>query len=502
MKLQHVIAGTDIDGAPEAILCADVTGVSCDTRTLQVGELFFAVDPSFAEKALAQGASAIVIGDDAPCPAAIPRERCLVTSDVRNAMALAAANFFGRPAHRMTMLGVTGTNGKTTVSLIAEAMLRAAGESVGVIGTIGYRYADKALDAPNTTPGCIPLQRLLADMRAGNVTCAVMEVSSHALDQARVAGIPFTSAAFTNLTRDHLDYHGDMERYFLAKRRLFTELCAGVCAINVDDPHGQRLHAELLREGRVTFGFSARGAQADLFVTDLEADLDGLRGTLHTPRGEARFVSRLVGGHNVENILAAAGLVLGAGFELPEVIAGIASVSLVPGRLEKIPSRERAVFVDYAHTDDALAHVLGALRPLTRGRLICVFGCGGDRDHGKRPLMGAAVGRAADVAIVTSDNPRSEKPEEIAAAIEPGLRRAGMREVSSAALASGAAGYAVELDRHLAIERALRLARAEDVVLIAGKGHETYQLIGDRRLDFDDRAEAKRVLGSLEGGAP
>lgn len=502
MKLQEVIAGTDIRGVSEAVRRADATGVSCDTRTLRPGELFFAVEPSFAARALTSGACAVVLGRGAAWPGDLPQESCLRTADVRTAMALAAANFFGRPAQHMTMLGVTGTNGKTTVSLLAEAMLAAAGESVGVIGTVGYRYAGRALAAPNTTPGSIMLQRLLADMRAARVTSAVMEVSSHALDQARAAGISFTSAAFTNLTRDHLDYHGDMERYFLAKRRLFTELCSGVCAINVDDPHGQRLHAELVREGRVTFGFSARGPQADLFATDIESDLDGLRGMLHTPQGAARFASPLVGRHNVENILAAAGLALGAGFDLPEVISGIAALDTVPGRLERIPSRRCAVFVDYAHTDDALCHVLGALRELARGRLICVFGCGGDRDHGKRPLMGAAAGRGADVAIVTNDNPRSEPPEGIAAAICEGLDRVGMRRAPLEAAGAPKGVYAVELDRRRAIELAISIARAEDVVLIAGKGHETCQLIGGERLDFDDRAQARQALQALEGSAP
>ncbi|MDR0967174.1 MAG: UDP-N-acetylmuramoyl-L-alanyl-D-glutamate--2,6-diaminopimelate ligase [Myxococcales bacterium] len=489
MKLQDVIAGTDIHGAQATSLSLNVTGVSCDTRTLQPGELFFAIDSRFAAPAFERGACAVVLQAGVGRPAELPESHGLRSANPRVAMALCAANFFGRPAHRLTMLGVTGTNGKTTTSLLAESMLRAAGESVGVIGTIGYGFAGKTLAAPNTTPGSVPLQRLLADMRAEGVTSVVMEVSSHALDQERAAGIPFTSAAFTNLTRDHLDYHGDMACYFAAKRRLFTELCAGVCSLNLDDPHGQALHAELVREGRVTFGFSTHSEQADLFVTDLVADLDGLRGMLHTPKGSARFDSKLVGRHNVENLLAAVGLVLGAGFELEELIDGIAALSVVPGRLERVPSQHCAVFVDYAHTDDALTHVLAALRPLTTGRLICVFGCGGDRDHGKRPLMGEAVARGADVAIVTNDNPRSESPEAIAAAIEEGLKRGGL----------SLDRYAVELDRRCAIERALGLAGAQDVVLIAGKGHETYQLIGDRTFEFDDRAEVLAALERLKG---
>ena len=500
MKIADVMAGTGLRCAESGASQWDAAGISCDTRTLRPGELFFAVAPEFARTALEAGAAAVVLDESVRAEAAgVPSGKVIWSPSIRRDMALAAANFYGRPARRMTMLGVTGTNGKTTTTLLAEAMLKAAGESVGVIGTISYRYGGREIPAPNTTPGSIPLQKLLADMAGSGVTSVVMEVSSHALDQERTFGIPFSCAAFTNLTRDHLDYHGDMETYFRAKRRLFAEQCAGVCTLNTDDPYGRRLHAELVREGRVTFGFSSRTQEAELFVTDLEQDIDGISATLHAPSGNAHFHSHLVGLHNVENMLAAAGLLLGAGFELSDVVRGIEALEKVPGRLERVPGT-KAVFVDYAHTDDALTHVLNALRPLTKGRLICVFGCGGDRDHGKRPLMGEAVARGADAAVVTNDNPRSEKPEAIAAAILEGVERGGMRRTEASELAAGGCGCAVMLHRRDAIELAIRSARPGDVVLVAGKGHENYQLVGGQRLAFDDREAAAEILRSAEGG--
>ena len=494
MKISEIIRGTDAAAANAQLLARDASGISCDTRTI---DLFFAVNPAFAAQAIAAGACAVAANSDARLDE-IPPDLILRTGDIRKTMALSAANFFARPAHRMTMLGITGTNGKTTTSFLTASMLRAAGESVGIIGTIGYSYAGKEIPAPNTTPGSIPLQKLLADMLSSGVTSAVMEVSSHALDQKRADGIPFASAAFTNLTRDHLDYHGNIEAYFQAKRRLFTELCAGVCTINVDDAHGRRLHSELIREGRVTFSFSAASFGADLCVSDLHLDVSGISAILHTPAGDAPFKSPLVGRHNVENILTAAGLVLGAGFSLDDIIRGIESLDRIRGRLDRVPSQTRSVFVDYAHTDDALTHVLDALRPLTKNKLICVFGCGGDRDHGKRPMMGRAAAAGADLVIVTNDNPRSESPEEIASAILEGIRGSGMDVVEPEALKSSGRACSVVLSRSDAIRLALQTAESGDVVLIAGKGHENYQLIGNQKLNFDDRAEVEKCLAELE----
>ncbi len=398
-------------------------------------------------------------------------------------MATAAANFWGRPANAMSLLGVTGTNGKTTTTYLVEAMLAAAGERPGVVGTVNYRFAGREVPAPNTTPESTALQELLAQMKDAGTTSVVMEVSSHALAQDRVHGLSYTSAAFTNLTRDHLDYHGDMEGYFAAKRRLFFELLAGPATVNADDPFGLRLLDELGREGRTAWGFSSRGTVADLHVRDAVTTIDGMSGTLVTPRGEAPFRTALVGGHNLENILTATGLVLGAAFDLKDVLRGIEALENVPGRLERVSARGINVFVDYAHSDDALARALAALRPLTKGRLITMFGCGGDRDQGKRPLMGEAAARGSDIVVVTSDNPRTEDAQAIIEAILPGVARGGVREQH------------VEADRRKAIDLAIGLARPGDVVLLAGKGHEDYQIVGTTKHHFDDREEARRALG-------
>ena len=398
-------------------------------------------------------------------------------------MAVAAANFFGRPANAMTLLGVTGTNGKTTTTYLLESILAAAGEKPGVVGTVSYRFAGKEIPAPNTTPESTALQELLAQMKQAGTTSVAMEVSSHALAQERVFGLSFSSAAFTNLTRDHLDYHGDMESYFAAKRRLFFDLLAGPATVNADDAFGQRLLDELGREGRTAWGFSATGRAAELFVKGAQTSIEGMKGTLVTPGGERPFTTRLVGAHNLENILTATGLALGASFDLAAVVRGIEALANVPGRLERVSGKGVHVFVDYAHSDDALSRALAALRPLTEGKLIAVFGCGGDRDKGKRPMMGEAAGKGSDLAIVTSDNPRTEDPKAIIEAILPGLAKAGAK------------GFKVEPDRRKAIELATSLAKPGDVVLLAGKGHEDYQIVGTVKHHFDDREEARRALG-------
>jgi UDP-N-acetylmuramoyl-L-alanyl-D-glutamate--2,6-diaminopimelate ligase len=496
MKLSQVIAGTEARQVGAAKGDPEIARVTCDSRQVCPGALFFALSGAkadgarFAREAVERGAAAVVA--EKPIEGLGEKAIALQAAHPRRAMALAAANFFGRPSRAMTMLGVTGTNGKTTTSYLAESMLAAAGEKPGVVGTVSYGFAGREEPAPNTTPESTALQELLARMRDAGTTTVAMEVSSHALAQDRAWGIAFTSAAFTNLTRDHLDYHGDMESYFAAKRRLFVELCSGPATVNADDPHGVRLLDELTREGRVAWGFSARGQSADLYSPDARFSISGIEGTLVTPRGSGHFSSRLVGGHNLENILTAAGLVLGAGFELDAVLRGIADLQNVPGRLERVSGGGVEVFVDYAHTDDALDRALAALRPLTHGRLICVFGCGGDRDKGKRPLMGAAAVRGADLAIVTSDNPRTEQPAAIIEQILPGL--SGSARLSLAQAKAGEHGFMVEQDRRSAIDLAIGLAKPGDVVLLAGKGHEDYQIVGTVKHHFDDREEARRAL--------
>ncbi|HEY3447321.1 MAG TPA: UDP-N-acetylmuramoyl-L-alanyl-D-glutamate--2,6-diaminopimelate ligase [Myxococcales bacterium] len=486
MKLSAVMAGTDAKRVAGPSGDPEIRRVTCDSRQVEPGSLFFALagakadGSQFAREAVKKGAVAVVsekaiegLGD----------AQAFEAPNGRRAMAVAAANFFGRPANAMTLLGVTGTNGKTTTTYLVESILAAAGEKPGVVGTVSYRFGGKEIPAPNTTPESTALQELLAQMKAAGTTSVVMEVSSHALAQERAHGLSFTSAAFTNLTRDHLDYHLDMESYFAAKRRLFFELLAGPATINTDDSWGQRLLDELGREGRTAWGFSASGRTADLYVRDCKTSIEGMQGTLVTPRGESPFKTRLVGAHNLENILTAAGLALGAAFDLKDIVKGIEALSNVPGRLERVSGKGIHVFVDYAHSDDALTRALAALRPLTTGKLVAVFGCGGDRDKGKRPMMGEAAGKGSDLAIVTSDNPRTEDPQAILEAILPGLAKAGAK------------GFKVEPDRRKAIELAVSLTRPGDVILLAGKGHEDYQIVGTTKHHFDDREEARRALG-------
>jgi UDP-N-acetylmuramoyl-L-alanyl-D-glutamate--2,6-diaminopimelate ligase len=332
-------------------------------------------------------------------------------------------------------------------------------------------------------------------MRDAGARVALFEVSSHALAQERVAGIRFAVAAFTNLTRDHLDYHGDMEAYFAAKRRLFAEHLApgGTAVVNARDPWGARL-ADQLGPGRRVWRFGTRGEDA-LRAAEVATGLEGISATFETPAGAIPVRSPLVGAHNLENLLCAAGVALALGIPPEAVGRGLSASRGAPGRLERVAGRGVNVFVDYAHTDDALARALEALRALEPARLLVVFGCGGDRDRGKRPLMGAAAGRGADLAIVTSDNPRSEDPLGIIAGIEPGLAGAGRPRLTAVEAVAGEAGYVVVPDRRAAIELAVACARPGDAVLIAGKGHEATQLVGAERRRFDDREEARRALG-------
>ena len=496
MKLSQVLQGTgargDARGDPEIFR---VTG---DSREVGPGALFFALvgaaqdGHAFAAEAAAKGAVAVVAEREVACaPAAF-----LVAPSSRRAMAIAAANFHGRPADGLRVAGVTGTNGKTTITYLVETCARTAGLPIGVLGTISWRYPGAERPATHTTPESTAIQAALAEMRAAGARAAVLEVSSHALAQERVAGIRFAVAGFTNLTRDHLDFHGDMERYFAAKRRLFAEHLApdGTAVVNARDPYGARL-ADQLGPGRRVWRYGTRAAD-DLRAEGLSLGLDGIRATLATPAGAIEVHSPLVGAHNVENLLCAAGLALALGVPQDAVGRGLSTSRGAPGRLERVDGRGVSVFVDYAHTDDALARALEALRALSPRRLLCLFGCGGDRDPGKRPLMGAVAAKGADLAIVTSDNPRTERPGAIIDAILPGLERAGMRRVTPAEASGGAGGYLVEADRRAAIALAVGLARERDAVLLAGKGHEDYQIVGATKHPLSDLEEARRALGT------
>ncbi len=455
----------------------------------------------YIEQAVERGAVAVVCERSMACRAIVIR-----VGDSRKAMAALASRFYHHPSRHMTIVGITGTNGKTTTSYLIESMLAANAIRTGVIGTINYRYGGQCYDNPVTTPESLDLQRILADMRASGVTHVVMEVSSHALDLHRVHGCDVDVAVFTNLTQDHLDFHKDMDAYWASKQRLFTDrlrASAGKTAvravINADDPRGRQL-AGSLDQRLLTTGLDR---SSNIRPEAAHIDRDGIRAHVHTPQGGFDFQSGLTGRHNLENILNAVGAGIALGLPLAAIQSGIENLNQVPGRLERVAHHDagRFIYVDYAHTPDALENVLQALRSLTLGRLICVFGCGGGRDHPKRPLMGAIAARLADLAIVTSDNPRTEAPDAIIAQIVAGLQHpSGPRQFSITDLTDGfdGKGYAVVSDRREAINLSVRVSRAGDTILIAGKGHEPYQIIGRQKYPFDDRHVAQQALEAIQ----
>jgi UDP-N-acetylmuramoyl-L-alanyl-D-glutamate--2,6-diaminopimelate ligase len=468
------------DGNPE------ITGLSFDSRRTAPGDLFVAVRGHSTDghdhvpEAIRKGAAALLV--DRPVDSAVPSA---VVSSVETLLSPMAARFYGRPSRSMTVVGVTGTSGKTTVTYMVEAILSAAGFPTGVLGTVEYRWAGKRESAPNTTPMAGDVQRLLAAMKSDGVTHAAMEVSSHALSLGRVADVDFSVGVFTNLTPEHLDFHKDMDGYFAAKARLFNLLdlspLARGAAINADDPAGERMRAGM--HGRAwMFGLEN---SADVSAQTVVMEAGGSSFSLVTPVGTVSARVPLPGSYNVSNALAAVSAALLLDVPLATVRDALAVLPGVPGRLERVsrPGAPVTVLVDYAHKEDALRKVLQVLRPVTKGKLIVLFGCGGDRDRGKRPLMGETAVRLADRVIITSDNPRSEDPAKIALDVEVGARR------------TKGAAYDVILDRGEAIERAIRSAAPGDVVLLAGKGHETYQIFKDRTVPFDDRDVARRVLG-------
>jgi UDP-N-acetylmuramoyl-L-alanyl-D-glutamate--2,6-diaminopimelate ligase len=496
MRLSRVIEGTgaSLGHAPDA----EVSLVTADSRKVKSGALFVAVPgtradgAAYAPAAARSGAVAVLSERALDCPPA----PVLLVPSARRALALAAANLHGRPGERLTLCGVTGTKGKTTVTYLVEACAAAAGVPAGVIGTVNVRLPGRTLPASHTTPDAAELQEMLSGMVTAGARVAILEVSSHALDQERVAGLPFRAAGFTNLGRDHLDYHPDVESYFQAKRRLFTERLSwdGVAVVNAADARGALLAAGLRAAGRTVWRFGVPGAE--IVPRDVAIDMSGIRAILSTPRGEVAFSSPLVGAHNLENLMTAAGLALALDLPAAAVSTGLSASRGAPGRLERIDGRGVSAFVDYAHTPDSLFAACAAIRALSPRRLIVVFGCGGDRDRGKRPLMGRAAGLAADLVVVTSDNPRTEDPRAILDAIVPGVEESGLPRLSRGRVLEGERGYLVEEDRRSAIALALSAARPGDAVLLAGKGHETFQIVGAERRPFDDREEARQGLGA------
>jgi UDP-N-acetylmuramoyl-L-alanyl-D-glutamate--2,6-diaminopimelate ligase len=465
-----------------------VSGLTADSRRVERGDCFVAV-PGFKQDArrfvpdaVRRGAAVVVTEgarlDIDVCQVLVPSARL--------ALARLADAYYGHPSRDLTIVGITGTNGKTTTSYLVEALMRARGLTTGVIGTVQYVVGSQTRAANQTTPEAIELQEMLASMRDQGVRGVAMEVSSHALALARVEGLEFDVALFTNLTQDHLDFHGTLDAYRQAKRHLF-ELLAGsskrsrVAVVNADDPSG----AEMIRDldvSSLTFGL---GPTAQVRAIDYTSELDGIRMTVATPHGRFAMTSPLIGEHNVMNVLGAVATGLALGLDDDQIVTALARVGAVPGRFEQVQAGQPfLVVVDYAHTPDALERVLTTARKLTRGRLGVVFGCGGDRDRGKRPIMGEIAARLADQVWVTSDNPRSERPEAIIDEILVGVRR----------VSSGPGSCATLAERHTAIRAALGWARAGDTVVIAGKGHETYQIIGSEVLPFDDREVARQVL--------
>ncbi len=468
--------GKLIPGAPPSAREVEIAGLAYDNRAVEPGSLFFCVPGfardghDFAADAVARGAAALVV--ERPLGLGVPE---VIVTDAREAMAPAAAAFYGDPTAELRTVGVTGTNGKTTSAFLVRALLSAGGGSVGLLGTVKSVIGGIEQEVHRTTPEAIDLQRTFQRMlELGDRACA-MEVSSHALALHRVDSIHFAAALFTNLTQDHLDFHGTMEGYFAAKRRLFVDLDPAASVVNVDDPYGARLAAEL--PSAVTF---ALRADADYRATDLVTGLRGSTFRVLAPDGELDCSSPLRGEFNVYNALGALATARALGIPADRCLAAIAAACEVPGRFQTVDEGQPfAVLVDYAHTPDSLENVLRAARELTGARLHVVFGCGGDRDRGKRPLMGEIARRLADRAIVTSDNPRSESPEEI---IDEILQGAGP-------------GVEHDADRRAAIERAIEGADAGDVVVIAGKGHEQGQeFAGGLKLPFDDVAVAREVL--------
>lgn len=464
-----------------------VTGLACDSRAVEPGNVFVAlrgahVDGNlFTRQAIDRGAVAIVSEQPAPPGIAVPWAS---VEDARLALALLACAFSHHPSAQMQVVGITGTNGKTTTAHLMAAIFEASGTRCGLVGTVAYKIGDEVREATRTTPEAPEVQGLLRDMVAAGCRACAIEVSSHALTLRRVDGTTFSAAVFTNLTRDHLDFHADMDAYFQAKRRLFEMLsrdAPGV--INVDDPRGAAFADVVTRP--VTYAINRR---ADITTGPLSFSLEGLSFDVRTPRGALHARSSLIGRPNVYNILAAVAAATALDIPLDAIEQGIRSLNGVAGRFQLVSTArdEVTVVVDYAHTDDALRNLLETARPLARGRMITVFGCGGDRDRTKRPLMGAVAGRLSELVIITSDNPRTEDPNRIIDEIRRGLT-ADMRRDSAPELLT-------MVDRREAITKAVELAKPGDLVLIAGKGHEKHQVIGDRVLPFDDVVVARDAL--------
>ena len=484
-------------------LSGSVSDICYDSRRCGENSLFVAIPGllvdgyDYIPEAIKRGAR-VIVHEKAFNPA--PGITAVQVSDSRRTLGFLGRNFYGDPSSRLCLVGVIGTNGKTTVTYLLESIFTAAGRSTGVLGTVNYRFNGKTRSSPHTTPESLEMHKILREMVDDGVSHVVAEVSSHSVDLRRIDACDFDLGIFTNLTQDHLDYHKTMDNYFEAKKRFFQEvLPAGKknpgyrMVVNGDDPWGRRLLQEVSLPV-LSFGIDH---PCDVTARDVVLSLSGIRARVETAQSDFAILSPLVGRFNLYNILAAVAAAMALRIPVEAVQKGIAELKQVPGRLEKISGPgEPEVFVDYAHTDDALRRVLQNLSGFKQGRLLTLFGCGGDRDRGKRPLMGRAAAELSDLVILTSDNPRTEEPLEIIRQIESGIPAQTMKKVPPETFAGMQRGkhYSVIPDRAAAIEKIIDSAGPSDMVLIAGKGHEDYQILGNKRISFDDRVFARSVL--------
>lgn len=468
---------------------ADMTikGITSNSQQVKQGFVFVAIKGNlhdgsvFINEAIKNGASLVVVQKNAPKIKISKQAKLMVVGDCRKFLADTANKFYGSPSDKLKVVGITGTNGKTTISYLIEALVKESGSACGVIGTINYRFKAKVIPAKNTTPGCVELQGLLAKMLAGGIKYCALEVSSHALDQDRVAGINFRQAIFTNLTQDHLDYHKNFKNYFRAKLKLFQGLPASAFAIiNNDDPYGRKIK-RFTKAKILTYGIKN---PAMIMARDIDFGIRSTGFTLVAPKIKLRIKTSLVGRHNIYNILAAIAWGISAGLSIKNIKSAIEKFKHVPGRLERINTkRGYGIFIDYAHTPDALFNVISALRPLIQGKLVVIFGCGGERDKLKRPQMGKVVTELADYAIITSDNPRSERPEMIIKDICKGIVKDN---------------YCLKPERLAAIRSGLAMVGEGDCLLVAGKGHENYQILKNQVLRFSDQEVIRKCLKSMK----
>ncbi len=479
-----------------------LTGISDDSRKIRPGNLFIlrcgiAYEESFLFEALDKEASLLLV-PERHLPSVCERMGIHGTKvpvcsvpNIQEAAGMVSSAWWGNPSKDLVVVGVTGTNGKTTSSFLTRNILETSGYRCGLVGTVWFDLGNGMVEAPQTTPGALELQEAFSEARENGLRAISMEVSSHALDQERVSGTHFSAVHFTNLTRDHLDYHKTFEDYFAAKSRLLLwtnpDGTPPMAVVNGDDPYGKRLLALLKDDGRKVISYG-HDSGFDIHPEDVRISLDGIEGTLVIPGGRLPISSALPGDFNLQNIMGSVGCALALGIPPETIASGIRNLKGVPGRFERVNPGERiAVIVDYAHTDDALKNILSSLRPLTKGRVITVFGCGGDRDRGKRPRMGRVAGELSDLVVLTSDNPRTESPEAIMEEVEPGIRASGRP-------------FLKEADRRNAIKMAIGAAKPGDVVLIAGKGHEPYQILGKTKTPFDDRQVARECLSAGSSG--